>query len=56
MSKMPEAQTQNNTSKISSLMNIQYVWFLGHLTTGKENLLKTNRNKNNKEGMNKNKI
>jgi hypothetical protein len=30
---MPEAQTQNNTSKISSLMNIQYVWFLGHLTT-----------------------
>jgi len=30
---MPEAQTTNKPSKISSLMNIQFVWFLGHLTT-----------------------
>jgi len=30
---MPEEQTKNATSKFSSLMNIQFVWFLGHLTT-----------------------
>ncbi|ORX44531.1 hypothetical protein BCR36DRAFT_334571 [Piromyces finnis] len=29
---MPEAQA-NKTSKFSSLMNLQYVWFMGHLTT-----------------------
>jgi len=31
---MPEAQAQK-TSKFSSLMNLQFAWFMGHLTTGK---------------------
>lgn len=30
---MPQAEQQPRTSRFSSLMNIQYIWFLGHLTT-----------------------
>jgi len=32
---MPEEKAKNTNSKFSSFMNLQFVWFLGHLTTGK---------------------
>jgi len=30
---MPEEKAKNTNSKFSSFMNLQFVWFLGHLTT-----------------------